>query len=264
MDIKVHLLGRMCIEIDETVIWGSAFPGRQGRLAFAYLTAHRRPVSRDELAEMVWADDDPPVAWPRHLAAVLSKLRAVLGHATPGAEHLINGAFGSYEFRLPAAAEIDIEAAVRYLEDAEAAVRSARPEPALAAADVAANLTRRPFLPGDDGPWIEQKRRELRAILIRSLELETAILGKRGDYRYALRLAEEAVGLEPFRESCWIELMRIHLAAGNRAEGLRAYDRCRSLLADELGVRPSKETESMYIELLHADAASASPPYSAL
>jgi DNA-binding SARP family transcriptional activator len=253
MQIRVHLLGRMCIEVDDVVVRASAFPGRQGRLAFAYLTAHRHPVSRDQLASVMWADA-PPAGWERHLAAVLSKLRAALDRAGLPAQQSITGAFGSYEFRLPASAEIDIEAALVYLEDAEAAMRSSQPDTALAAADVAANLARRPFLPGDDGPWIERKRRELRAALVRALEIEMAILGLRGDYRYSLRLAEEAVSLEPFRESAWVGLMRLHLAAGNRAEGLRAYERCRSLLADELGVPPSRETESAFLELLHADS----------
>lgn len=61
------------------------------------------------------------------------------------------------------------------------------------------------------------------------------------------------IGLEPFRESCHVQLMRVHLSAGNRAEGLRAYERCRSLPAEELGVPPSRETEAAYLELLAAD-----------
>jgi DNA-binding SARP family transcriptional activator len=44
--------------------------------------------------------------------------------------------------------------------------------------------------------------------------------------------------------------MRVHLAAGNRAEGLRAYQRCRHILADELGVDPSAETQATYRQLL--------------
>ncbi len=250
--VRAHLLGRLCLEIDEVVVPASAFPGRQGRLVFAYLATHRYPVARDQLAEILW--DVPPIAWERHLAAVISKLRAVLGQAGLDGEQTISSAFGSYALHLPADTEIDVEAALGYLEDAEAASRAGQPDAVLANADVAANLARRPFLPGDDGPWIELKRTELRAVLVRALELETAILRARGDDRYALRLAEEAVGIEPFRESCWIELMRVHLAAGNRAEGLRAYQRCRALLADELGVSPSREAESAYLELLHADS----------
>ena len=46
--------------------------------------------------------------------------------------------------------------------------------------------------------------------------------------------------------------MEAHAAAGNRAEALRVYERCRRLLAEELGAYPSPETESIYRGLLEA------------
>ncbi len=47
-------------------------------------------------------------------------------------------------------------------------------------------------------------------------------------------------------------LMEAHAVAGNRAEGLRGHERCRTLLADELGAYPSPETERCYLRLLEA------------
>jgi YVTN family beta-propeller protein len=79
-----------------------------------------------------------------------------------------------------------------------------------------------------------------------------------GDTREAVRWAEETVALAPFRESGYRRLMEAHVAAGNRAEALRVYERCRRLLADELGTYPSPETESIYRALLHAPSGEAS------
>jgi hypothetical protein len=53
--------------------------------------------------------------------------------------------------------------------------------------------------------------------------------------------------------------MEAHAAAGNRAEGLRVYERCRQFLADELGAYPSPETESIYRELLAAPEVAPAP-----
>jgi streptogramin lyase len=44
--------------------------------------------------------------------------------------------------------------------------------------------------------------------------------------------------------------MEGHAASGNRAEALRVYERCRRLLAEELGAYPSPQTESIYRGLL--------------
>jgi DNA-binding SARP family transcriptional activator len=53
------------------------------------------------------------------------------------------------------------------------------------------------------------------------------------------------VELEPFRETGWQQLMRAQAGAGNRVEALRAHAECRDLLAKELGVAPSPETEAI-------------------
>jgi YVTN family beta-propeller protein len=46
--------------------------------------------------------------------------------------------------------------------------------------------------------------------------------------------------------------MEAHAAGGNQAEALLVYERCRRLLAEELGAYPSPETEAVYRRLLEA------------
>jgi hypothetical protein len=56
-----------------------------------------------------------------------------------------------------------------------------------------------------------------------------------------------------------VALIGLHLAAGNRAEALRTYERVRALLAEELGVNPSGDLEVAYQRALFADAAGTGP-----
>lgn len=112
--------------------------------------------------------------------------------------------------------------------------------------------SRRPFLMGEEGPWATQKRAELRDMLVRAHDCLSEIFIFSGEPALAAKHAEQAVILEPFRETSYQLLMRAHAAAGNRAQALRVYQRCRSLLAEELGVPPSPQTEAVYLDILRA------------
>ena len=117
---------------------------------------------------------------------------------------------------------------------------------------MAAIIARRPFLPGEEGPWVDRQRAKLHAQLVRALDCLSDVWSANGEFALAVEVATEALTLEPFRETGWTRLMRAHAATGNRAEALRAYEQCRTLLTKELGTEPSPETEAVYLELLRS------------
>jgi branched-chain amino acid transport system substrate-binding protein len=235
------------------------FPGRQGRIVFAYLAAQEgRPVPRGELADLLW-EDELPATWDKALRVLMTKLRALLEECGIDGSTSLTSAFGCYKLSLPAGAWIDVDAAAEALERAEAELAVGDLHEATLQATTSAALARRVFLPGEDGPWVEEKRRDLRDLLVRSLEcLRDASLAS-GEPAEAVRHAQEMTELEPFRESGYRGLMECHAAAGNPAEALRVYEHCRRFLADELGAYPSAETEAAYLEILRSETARAEP-----
>jgi DNA-binding SARP family transcriptional activator/streptogramin lyase len=184
------------------------------------------------------------------LRVLMTKLRALLEECGIDGSSALTAAFGCYRLALPAGAWIDVDAAASAVDRAEAACAAGALDEARRQASTAAELARRTFLPGEEGTWVEEQRRDLRDILVRSLEClrDTALAdGKLGD---AVRYAAEITELEPFRESSYRALMQAHAAAGNPAEALRVYERCRRFLAEELGAYPSVESEAAYLEIL--------------
>jgi len=252
--VKVFLAGRVAVEANGVLIDEERLPGRQGRLVFAYLVAEEgRPIPHDELAEAVWGDV-PPATWEKALSVVVSKLRALLAQHGVDGGNVLTGAFGCYRLNLPQGTWVDIVAAADAAREAEAALAADDLDQAKALAARAASIARRPFLPGEEGEWVEAKRRELADVLRRALGgLSDACL-RSGDDAEAAKWAEESIALEPYRDAGYRRLMAAHAAAGNRAEALRVYERCRRLLADELGAYPSPETESIYRQLLQTPA----------
>lgn len=227
------------------------FAGRQGRLAFVYLAAHRaRPIGRAELASAIWGDE-PPTEMDSALNAILSKLRRALRRAGLEPPHAaILGASGSVELRLPAETWIDIEEAANAVDEAEGALRRGDHAAAWAPANIAVTVGRRPLLSELEAPWIEGRREALRALRVRAIECLAEVSRANGEASLAIQYATELLEVEPFRETAYQRLMRLHAESGNRAEALRVFERCRGVLREELGASPSPQTEAVFLEIL--------------
>jgi DNA-binding SARP family transcriptional activator len=68
----------------------------------------------------------------------------------------------------------------------------------------------------------------------------------------AERTARRLVDLSPYRESGYAVLMQAFEQQGNIAEGLRVYERLRSLLREELGAAPSPSVQRVHKRLLNS------------
>ena len=248
--LRIYLTSQVRVEHGDVLIGEHNLPGRQGRVALALLVAERdRPVTRDELAEELWIDS-PPAVWDKAIMAVVSKLRAALRRA--GLGDPLATTFGCYQLRLPVDTWVDIEAAADAVHRAEVALAAGDARAAYPWAYIAYHVGRRPFLAGEDGPWVRRKRIQLREIHLRALDCTVECAAANGDLAEAIQAAEDALAIEPFRETTYQRLMRVHAAAGNRAEALRAYERCRTVLAEELGVPPSPQTAAVYTAIVQA------------
>ncbi len=249
MALRISLAGQVGIEHDGTAIEGAAL-GRLGRLSLAYLTAERhRPITHAELADVLWGDDLPG-SWEQLVRGLVAKLRAAFRDVGLAPTEVLTTGFGCYQLHLPPMATVDVEDVVAAVEASAAALAGGDYEAAQSAAVRAVTVASVQFVPGGVGPWVERRQAELRELHLRALEaLADAAIGARR-FGAAVSAAEDAIVLQPFRESAYNRLMRAHAAAGNRSDSLSAYDRCRRALAEELGVNPSSTTEAAYVELL--------------
>ena len=98
------------------------------------------------------------------------------------------------------------------------------------------------------------RRERLRELLVRALDCRVDALLWNGELALAQDQARAAVDLEPFRESGYRRLMQVLARRGDRGEAVRVYQQCRQRLADDLGVTPSDETESLLRTLLGTTA----------
>ncbi len=139
------------------------------------------------------------------------------------------------------------------VEAAEMAMAGGGADRALPQAAVAQAITSKSFLVGTEGQWVDAVRRRLVALRVRALDAVARSAIGSGELTAAIEAAQELVTLEPYRDASHVLLMEAHRVAGNRGEALRAYGRARHLLAEELGVDPSPDTEALYRSLLNEE-----------
>jgi DNA-binding SARP family transcriptional activator len=241
---RIQLCGRLVVDLNGKRV-EDALPGTKGRLLFAYLVLNRdRRMSRDELLTAVYGENASPEQHPS-LSVLLSKLRSVIG------PELLAGR-SEIELVLPRDAFVDVEAAREALHRAESHVAAGEWAESWGPAGVAYHVARRPLLQGEDQPWLEEWRRRLENVHLRGLEcFAEARLGLGGStLSQAEDAARQLIELAPYRETGYRILMEALERRGNVAEALRAYDRLRVLLRDDLGIPPSPTMQRVHQRLL--------------
>jgi SARP family transcriptional regulator, regulator of embCAB operon len=240
--MRIYVAGSLTVEDCGAVLHERSLPGGQGRVLLGMLAVeHDRPLSREEIADELWAEGLPR-SWETALPAVVSKLRAALSAAGIPADGLIANAFGCYQLHLPRGGWLDIDAARDSLHAATSALRRGDARAAVPDARVTALICRQPFLPGQYGPWTCEQRQRLEDMHIRAEECRAEAYATLGEHTLSAEAAEAALALDPYREKLYQRLIQARLLAGDRAAAARAYRRCHELFARDLRVEPSAST----------------------
>ena len=244
---RVQLCGRLSVEVGGTQR-AERIRGRQVRLLLAYLLLNReRHVGREELIGALWPEQ-APLSEDAALRTLLSRLRSALGaSALSGRDELI--------LMLPEPVWVDLEAAATELQRAVEAIARGDARGAWGLAQVPFNIASRKLLPGSQASWLEPRRRELEDIRLHALEVIGAAGLRMGGAQLASveRAARTLIESEPYRESGYVLLIESLAARGNVAEGMRVFERLRTLLREELGTAPSAEAIAAGDRLLHPD-----------
>jgi DNA-binding SARP family transcriptional activator len=214
---------------------------RKARTLLAALAVARgHPVAVDVLAEVLWGDDLP--AKPSEQVGVLvSRLRGTLG-----AERIPRHDAG---YAL-VADWLDLQELDAGVAAAEQAAAMGDAISARMAATMALDLVRGPVVPEETAPWFDAPRRatERKVAATRLLLAEAALVS--GDPAGAAAMAARSLDHDPYDEAALRSLMRAHVALGRPASALAAYAEVRKQLAEDLGVSPAPETETLHAEVL--------------
>ena len=203
------------------------------------LVIHRgETLGRDRLIDDLWGERPPSTA-PGVLQNYVSQLRRALGPdvlRTVGLGYALATEWVSVdvdEFE----AHVARAHAAREARDMVAVRKVTTDALALWRGDPLADVAFQAF-----GRAETVRLRELRAVAL-ELHLEAEVAG--GGHREAVTDLEAEVANHPLHERLWGLLMLALYRSGRQADALRAYQRARATLADELGIDPGRELRDL-------------------
>lgn len=241
-DTQIRLLGALEIQRANELVNG--FESTKAQALLAYLVLQQQPIPRTTLVGLFWPDKSEQRG-RNNLSVVVHNLSNLL----PGAIQANRQQVG---FACPPNCWVDAHKVAQLLALGE--------PPAL---DAAVPLYRGELLAGlhlDGCPefetWLATERETWRQRI-------AVALGQLGDYcletqeyergrTYAARLLD----LDPWNEHAHRQMMQLLAASGQRSTAIAQYERCRRLLAEELGIEPEAATTALYQQI----AGDESPP----
>ncbi len=242
--MEFRVLGPVAVRVanDEVRIGASKL-----RLLLARLIlAGRAPVGAERLIEDLW-EGDPPRSAAQTLQTYVSQLRKIIG-----SERVVTEA-GGYRVVVNDG-ELDSARFESELAAGHRAMAGGDASEAVTLLDGALMRWRGPaFLDATGVSWAQAEIARLDELRLAATETLLEAHLALGDDARVVAVAEAAVAEHPLRERLWASLMTALYRQGRQADALRAYQRLRTQLVDELGIEPSRELRELEAKLLRQE-----------
>jgi WD40 repeat protein/predicted ATPase/DNA-binding SARP family transcriptional activator len=250
-----------CFGTFQVVLTGAplTFQTDKVRALLVYLAVERQAHQRSALAQLLWPGYTAESA-NTSLRQTLRRLRQLLGddEDAPGDTPWLLMTRQTVQFNPAALLSADVITFTELL--AACATHSHNQisacQPCLVRLQQAVDRYRGDFLSGftvaDSDPFEEWRRVTQEQFHLQTLDALThlaAAAESAGDDEAALQAAQRQLALEPWLEAAHRCIMRILARRGQRAAALAQSNRCRQVLAEELGVAPDAETLALVAQI---------------
>ncbi|HEX8738213.1 MAG TPA: bacterial transcriptional activator domain-containing protein, partial [Pyrinomonadaceae bacterium] len=251
VDLTVKMLGFIEIYRDKSKPFAAdAWTTRRARDIFCYIASSRhRRVEKDVLIDTFWSDEDL-AAIEKNFHPTISHIRKALNSRQALKQNFIVFRDGAYQLNPELSYSIDTEDFDRFVAEAEKAKRDGDDQAFRQNLDAAHALYRGEFMAGVYEPWAEEQRGYYREQYARILNALAKAAFKEKNWSQSVKLAQEILQDDPFREDVHRLLMRVYAAQGKRAQVKEQFENLQKLLKSELGVEPEAQTRRILQELL--------------
>ena len=241
--LDIHVLGQMEVLYQGKILTAPDWIHQKTvRELFYYLLTLQYGASKDQIGVLFWPDSSRE-QFHGQFKNTIYRLRRSLGRESI----LYDPDTRRYQFNRLLDYRYDVDVFLEAYRKAEAEVNSNERSRLFRNA---ADKYRHPYAPLLDGVWAAPLRVNLYLKYERA-ELEAAAFDlQQGEIQSCLNASSRLLEIEPGQERAWRLSMRAYAELGDRGSIIRVYRQCRRNLSSHLGINPSKETETLYQNLL--------------
>ena len=238
--LTIRAFGRMQIKISGKNISSSEWKTQVARDLFYFILAHPEGVTKEEIGAAFWPDADEDTIKLRFKNTIYRLRRAI------GAD-VITFVDNYYRFNHALDYDYDVETFLAELELARNAQDNAEKSDHYRAAIA---IYHGKYLPKIDQEWIIPEREKYHlSFMNAALELGNLYI-QAGKYNQALAIANRALEEDNYNEVFHRSAMMAYSALEDRSAVVRQFEKCKSILKQELDIDPSPQTIKLYNSLI--------------
>ncbi|MCL4275757.1 MAG: tetratricopeptide repeat protein [Anaerolineales bacterium] len=250
--LRLTLLGEVSIQKGKKAVDG--LPSRAAEALFLYLACSRRPVAREKLAELLWAD--------RSSAQGLTNLRTILTSLRRELDDHLVITREALAFNTKGDLWLDVDEFERQLGELGLPDHASLPRDEAAASKLrsALDLYRGDFLEGfhlRDGQgfeeWVILQRERLKRLAREGFRLLSRYHLENGFFSEGVESAARWLRLDPYDEEACRTQMWSFLRTGQRSAALQCYQSLKHRLSQDLGISPSPATTELFRRIQELD-----------
>ena len=256
--LSISFLGSFDARLENRSLTG--FRSDKARALLAYLAVDSdRTHTRSKLASLLWPDaaEATALTYLRHAMANLHKVLDDRAMLVP----FLHTQGDPIHFNIHSPSSCDVTAFTTVLTELTSLGAPPLTTSIIQTLQDALALYRGPFLEGFSladsdrfEEWVLLRREQLHRLALSGLDALIIYYQAQGAAAQALPYVQRYVELEPTSEQGQRRLIELLMQLGQRSAALAQFERCRMLLADELGVTPAPETLALYQQLqTHTD-----------
>lgn len=246
--LSIRCFGTFEAATDGGAIATKQWQGTKTKLVLAFLLHHRQGVTREQLAQLLYGDEDVSRS---AILMIISRLRQALEPdlAKNAPSRFIQWRDGRYFFNFGAPYRLDVQEFEFHLEQAKADGLSAVQQ--IEELSRALGLYRGRYLKDmDESLWVQSVQEHFHQRALAAFQRVIAFHAEKGDHQQAMDWADRTIAVDSCAEFAHQAKMRALHQLGNRQGAIRHFQQLEELLQQELGVDPAPDSRRLYEQIV--------------